>query len=369
MRARSIITVSILLLFIAATTARAEVRFKQRGKVSFYIVENEPWHPEGFDEPTILQVPLVERAPTIDGQVDDEAWSRAEEIKVPLAYGPVKEATLKAVYTEKEVFLLVSWPDPTKDDLHHPWVWDAEQGRYVEGPQVEDQLLVSFEAGCDWTPSLLSGYTYDLDSWRWLAARTNPLGQAIDTNGHTRKNSRAHHVKYKVRGTKPTWQLKFDGHGPGFLTKPWQELTRWYRLEPIPSEVWIRNDADDGFNPPPFVKRRQAPTMNAEPQHALPAPGPRPAYAAPAPPPVVPQYEPVKLTGDAGEVAAHGRWVDGRWTVEFRRALVTPSRYGTDMVFDRVAQFSLYVFDHTERVDEASESGRLWLRFLPADQP
>jgi hypothetical protein len=54
--------------------------------------------------------------------------------------------------------------------------------------------------------------------------------------------------------------------------------------------------------------------------------------------------------------------------VELRRALETPKLTLEDSVFRRATQFSVYVFDATERLDEASESGRLILEFEPAGQ-
>jgi hypothetical protein len=368
MRVRTIAVVTCLLVLIGASTAGAEKRHYQFGDNNKLIfVKGESWQPEGFDEAIILTAPLVEKAPAIDGKADDPAWARAKSLTVPLAYGPVKEATLKAVYTEKEVFLLVSWPDATKDDQHHPWVWDAEQGRYVEGPQVEDQLLVSFEAGCEWTPSLLSGYVYDFDGWRWLAARTDPIGQAVDVAGHTHKHSVGGHyfTKYKTRATGPTWQLKFEGFKPSFRTTLWQELERIYRFSPISEDIWVSLSPDGEQPSTSFAERLEAPTYPPESKDA-PAGLLRPAHAS-QPTQILPQFKPVKLTGDAGEVAAKGRWADGRWTVEFRRVLETPARTATDMVFNRVTQFSVYVFDHTERLDEAGESGRLFIQFLPAE--
>ena len=89
---------------------------------------------------------------------------------------------------------------------------------------------------------------------------------------------------------------------------------------------------------------------------------------AKAGPDTVPQYLPVRLTGNAGEVAARGHWADGRWTVEFRRTLVTDADTTSDSVFQRTTQFSIHVFDHVERLDETSESGRLFLKFEPAGQ-
>jgi hypothetical protein len=361
--------VALAFLVVAMVSqAQADVRHYQVNEFNFITwVENDPWQPEGFEKVLILKASKVEAPPIIDGRGDDPAWAQAEALKVPLFYGPVKEATLKAVYTEKEIFLMVSWPDATKDDQHRPWIWNPELGRYVEGSQVEDSLLVSFESGCEWTPSLLSGYVYDFDGWRWLAARTNPIGQAVDVNGHVQDRwiPDKGFKKYKARNKKPFWNLKFTDHRPNILTKRWFELDRAYQFQPISEVVYVALEPD-GYRPPAFAVRLPAPQVDPELIKPPPSLGAKPAYAAPSVPAMVPQFKPVKLEGDAGEVAAKGTWKDGRWTVEFRRILVTPARTKTDWVFERLTQFSIHIFDHTERVDESSESGRIFLQFMPA---
>jgi len=82
---------------------------------------------------------------------------------------------------------------------------------------------------------------------------------------------------------------------------------------------------------------------------------------------IIPQFTAVKLEGDAGEIGAKGHWEDGFWTVEFSRILRTPSSTATDTEFTRLTQFSIHVFDQTERIDEVSESKRLFLEFLPEE--
>jgi len=365
MKSHAIIIVVLGIVFFASLPAGAEVRHQKLNDVNFITyVDNEAWQPEGFDKALILHARPVKDVLTIDGRADEAVWAQAESLKVPLAYGKVREATLKAVYTDKEIFLLVSWPDPTKDDQYHPWLWNTGLGRYVEGPQVEDSLLVSFEAGCEWTPSLLSGYVYDFDGWHWLAARSDPIGQAVDTSGHVQKRwiPDRGYTKYESRNKKPFWNLKFTDKRPNILTKPWQELSRAYLLQPVVTDAYVSN-RPDGRQPPEFTAKMPAPEV--ETASVL---GPSPAHAAKRPDPVVPQFKPVKLTGDAGEVSAKGHWENGRWTVEFRRMLVTPARTATDSMFDRVTQFSIHVFDRTERVDKSSESGRLFLSFEPESQ-
>ncbi len=366
MRVIAFILVATLIILNWAITARGDVSQRQiNDEVLLIEVENEPWQPEGFDEALILKAARVKAVPTIDGKGSDPVWSQAESLTVPLTYGSVREATIKAVYTDKEVFLLVSWPDATKDDQHRPWVWNQKLGRYVEGKQVEDSLFVSIEGGCDWTPSLLSGYTYDFDGWLWLAARSDPLGQAVDVDGSVLNRSvpGLGFTKYTSRNKNILWDLKFIDRRPDILTKPWQELKRMYKRTPLEREVYVRYQPDpiNRKRRPEFTTKHPAPD-NKQGSNIL---SPQTAHAAQTPLLIAPQYKPAKLTGDAGEVAAKGRWEDGRWTVEFRRVLITPSRTITDSVFERVTQFSIHVFDHVEGLDKSSESGRLFIQFEP----
>lgn len=363
MKARTILAVGILAVLVAGTGSWADVRHYHVNEFnSITWVEDDPWQPESFNDGLILHAPFVTTGPQVDGRAEDPAWSQARALEIPLSHGTTREASLKAVYTEDKIFLLVSWPDPTKSDLHHPWTWSPELGRFVEGSQVEDSLLVSLESGCEWTPSLLSGYVYDFDAWRWLAARSDPLGQAVDVNGHTQDRwiPGMGFVKYESRNKEPFWNLKFTDKGSDILTREWQELDRVYQLQPINVEIYVSMEPD-GYRPPPFVRRVEPPTPVLA--AALGASG-TPSGTEPTP-----QYQPVELTGDAGEVKAKGHWADGRWTVEFERVLETEARTMTDSVLNRLTQFSIHVFDGTERVDQSSESGRLFLQFEPAGDP
>ena len=152
---------------------QAEVTHRQINSQNLVVdVSDDSWQPEGFENGTAIPATFIQDADiTIDGKDDEPAWSLAREVEVPLTYGATKASYLKALYTHKEVFIRVRWADDSEDREHHPWVWDSEQKSYVEGPQVEDSLLLSFEAGCEWTQSLLEGYIFDFDGWHWQAAR------------------------------------------------------------------------------------------------------------------------------------------------------------------------------------------------------
>jgi len=329
------------------------------GRTMVIVQPNDAWQPDGFPESPILHAAPVASGPAIDGNLIDQAWNRAIELAVPLAWGNVREATLKAVYTKEDIFIAVSWPDPTPDEQHHPWAWDAVQNLYVEGPQVEDSLIVSIEGGCDWNASLLANQIYDFDAWVWLAARTNPLGQAVDADGSVQNRwiPDKGYVKYQSRYPDPTWNVKFTDRGDDILTRSWQELERMYKLVPPEADVFVRY-VPDGSSWSAVTNRVAPPT---EPIRTL-SVGLGPS-ASEHDQITVPQYQPVRLTGNAGEVAAKGRWMDGRWTVELRRARVTQAQTSSDSIFARTTQFSIHVFDRADRLDEASESGRLFLQF------
>lgn len=334
--------------------AQADVLRSQSSDENIMVrVSNESWQPENFVNGTTIPATYMQQAGiTLDGKDNEPAWSSTAEVAVPLAFGSVVGASVKALYTDREVYIRVRWADPTQDREHHQWIWNAEQEQYVSGPQIEDSLMLSFEAGCEWTPSLLSGYSYDFDAWHWLAARSDPVGQAWDLYGslYDRNRPDYEHSAYQSRNSSNIWNVKFNDHIGELSYQNWSELDRSYNFRAAISTVFYRTELD------------RLRTTDASEQ--IPAPLSAPADEAAT----FPQYKAVKLEGDAGEVSAKGHWEDGYWTVEFSRILVTPSEYVTDSIFNRLTQFSIHVFDHAERVDQSSESARLFLRFLPKEQ-
>jgi len=338
----------------AAVSARAEVVQNRINAENLIVhVSDESWQPEGFRNGTVVPA-AYQHSPdiVIDGQANEPAWQKAAEVEVPLDYGPVQSALLKAVYSDKEVFIRLRWADDDEDRQYRPWVWSPEQNQYVSGPQLEDSALLSFEAGCEWQPSLLAGQIYDFDAWQWLAARSDPLGQAVDLYGNVQDQvMNPGMVEYQSRELRQPWNLKFTENANPDLYASWDGLDRVYMQQPFNETVYVQA-VPDGRDPPPFFEQ----------------------VAAPASPPdagdtakVFPQYIPLKLTDGAGEVSARGQWEDGYWTVEFRRERITPATTLNDTVFNRMVQFSVHVFDQAEKCDEASESDRLFLKFMPQD--
>ena len=136
----------------------------------------------------------------------------------------------------------------------------------------------------------------------------------------------------------------------GILHKPWDELERQYMRWPVLGTVFY-GDRLDGTRTVGFARLLPPP--------ADPPSGPPSSSAA-----LQPQFEPFELKGNAADVGAKGHWEDGFWTVEFRRKRITEGGTAWDIQFERLTQFSLHVFDRTERLDQSSESPRLFFQFL-----
>jgi hypothetical protein len=336
--------------------AYAEVHRSQYADDDIFVtVLGDDWYPEGFEHGLSVPAVFVQQPDIrIDGKDDEPEWKSAQETVVPLAFGNTREALVKVLYSKDMLYVRVRWADDTEDREHHPWVWDANQEQYVAGPQVEDSVMLSIEAGCNWNPSLLAGYQYDFDGWRWLAARSDPVGQAWDLMGNIADQDHAllKPTPFESRVKENAWNVKFgDYDGETEISHlPWNELDRYYLYRPVRPVSWYRAEIDG--------------MRVTEISEQLPAPQASPVDKSQS----FPQFKAVKLEGDAGEVGAKGHWEDGYWTVEFSRNLITPANTLTDSVFTRLTQFSIHVFDQTERIDQTSESDRLFLEFLPEEQ-
>ena len=322
-------------------------------KYSYVKIEDNSWQPEEFRNAIVIPASYIETpAITLDGKDDEADWDNATEIAIPLLYGLVSKAWLKALYSDEEVFIRVRWEDATEDREHHPCIWNSEEERYIEGKQVEDSLILSIEGGCWWTPSFMEGQVFDFDGWQWLAVRSDPVGQAVDIDGsvYDRPFRKGREGQLKSRGSKDVWNVKFTEEEEDSFHKTWEELERMYVYQPALTTLYYRGKADrsDSWE---FGQRLPAPESAPEDENQT-----------------FPQFKAVKLEGDAGDVSAKGHWENGAWTVEFSRAHFTDSETVTDSVFSRLTQFSVHVFDHVERIEQASESGRLYLQFMEKEQ-
>jgi len=337
------------LLICAGAHAEIE-RVEKPGNITKVFVRDDPWQPDKLKQGTLIPAAYSSGEEIfLDGIDNEDAWAAASEVTVPLSFGTVESAQLKALYTDEDVIIRVRWADATEDRLHHPWIWDEKLGNYKIGPQIEDSLMLSFEAGCEWFPSFLVGYDFDFDAWRWLAGRTDPLGQALDLSGSMKDAQLPMNTRYTPRYRENEWNLRITDTQDGNLHKPVEELDRQYMIWPVLDTVYYHANLD-GRRGQEFTRAMAA------------------ASRLPSSPALVPQFEPLKIEGGAADVRAKGHWEDGYWTVELRRKRLTEDGGGYDIQFQRLTQFSIQVYDQVERLDESSESGRLFLQFLDKER-
>ncbi len=204
--------------------------------------------------------------PEIDGSGGDDAWRRTGGI-ITRDKASGTEITIKAVYTDKRIFFLVRFPDPDESRQHKLWVWNADQGLYVMGPQREDCFVFKWAMEDGTTDlSLSSDVPYLADIWFWKAERTDSQGYADDKwqKLQHRNNPRAMPVESKT-GSKMFLLRRGDLGQPAYR-----------------SVIQMENIGE-----------------------------------------TVRQYTYRKPTGSRANVQAKGSWKEGTWGVEFTRLLKT----------------------------------------------
>jgi hypothetical protein len=214
---------------------------------------------------------------------------------------------LRAVRSATHLYILAQWEDATQDDTaHKPWVWDRSKNAYVEGPEREDMFAIAFEHRGEFTADMLSPVEGSWDVWQWKATRTNPQGYAMDRL----------HVYSK---TQPQGKAKEHKARDG-------------------TSIWISRAEDAGKTvegkvaaPKEFKGERVSQYVNSTPD------------------------------GSASDVRAKGRWTDGKWTVEFSRALATG--HDDDTRFDASRSYRMAVSTHDRTGDMDRASGTVLLTF------
>ena len=237
--------------------AWSEVKFEQLNEKNLVVkVKGEDWQPStnNWENGQTIPVTWINKADiSLDGKATEKNWDRTPEIAVPLYWGNVNNVFVQALYTVDDVYVKLRWQDDTEDRQHHPWVWDKGAREFVAGPQIEDSVILSFEAHCEWTPSFLSGYGFDFDGWQWLAARSDPLGQAVDIEGNVKASDRPRKqfASYTSRNNEIIWNVKFlHDKGEGIFHANWNELERVYMLQPVGEDVLYRQSSSEGAGIP-----------------------------------------------------------------------------------------------------------------------
>jgi hypothetical protein len=269
---------------------------------------------EGPIELTV--VPLADE-PTLDGR--DLEWKEIQEAVVPLwptverdpdnHLGPV-DLMLKAGSFKDRLYLLLRWPDPSPSTTHLSWVWDFTTNSYRQGQDREDRLAIRWGLDESFRACLLGGPPHRADLWLWQAARTNPVGYALDATQLVSLKPIADGKPWRTPGGKVRWlALRLD-KGAAFTYSPKYSS---YKGDIVPRFI---------------VKKAE------------------------------------KLSGSRKDVEAKGLWVEGYWTLEMARNFKTDDP--NDIAFERgsVVELAISAANRSEGAHE-SVSPLIRLRFPP----
>lgn len=328
---------------------------------------------------TELRVPLVSRAPVLDGEGHDPAWSQVSPVSVHTARGanlPNGEAVVevRAVHDGDRVYFLFRWPDPTRSQKMLPIIkmiegWRVLQSGYDQN-DVNDYYEDKFAVILSTRPALGSG--------------TIHLGQDLIKGPHYRNPRGLHYTKDSSIVDLWHWKsVRSGGVSPGFIDDN-------HIGPPLPSETeGVRYTGGYTQDPPgaphPYVSN----WTKVNPELGLDDTPVIPRYL-PASPKVLQRIAPVDLDpdahdqngwlltldevvpyseelddypigtvlpgivlersyeGDRADVRAEATWQDGFWTLEAARRLDTGSQY--DIAFSRARPVYLWVavFNHTQ---------------------
>lgn len=150
----------------------------------------------------------VTTAPTLDGKGEEEVWNAAQQYEIPLTGYSGDQISMKVVYTDTDIFFLVSWSDYSHS-IRQEGSWGRVHvgGEFGKAPTeakerwerfgAEDMLSIiwnldssDFEAEDFPQKAHLAGFKTSqgkMDRWLWKAGTTDPvhllLDQYIDQKG------------------------------------------------------------------------------------------------------------------------------------------------------------------------------------------
>ncbi len=314
----TLLILSQLYLLINSSIALAQTSYDKQ--FSLGISDNDDKNKNGapiltlkFSEGTSSSDTVVAKlgTPTIDGVAGDPEWGEPSTIPlIPvLSGGGPTEATVRAAYDQIFIYFQVTWEDPTNTESIHKktWVYDANSDTWTQSGN-EDRVYIlwnidaqDFGDGCtvychvEWDIDSHMGTNNPgdtLDVWHWKAARTNPLEHADD--------------KYWADLTKA--KVFFYDSGDVERTRIADSGSGFDSGNKNGSLPMYMNENDPGTNID-FLLDYEAIAFDPD--------------AAWDDGDTVPGYVLSEGTGSESDVEAIGKFSDGVWVVEFRRALFT----------------------------------------------
>jgi len=296
---------------------------------------------------------MAAAAPAIDGDAKDAIWKTAPAVKLEAVKGAnfkggKTNATLQVAYDKENLYLLLTYDDPTLSVQRSPYKkqpdgsWqklkDPEDKGGDNDVYYEDKFamiwninnsILGFEKfGCAISchggePGKPYGnkYTEEAgevgDVWHMKWVRTGHLGQLDDGYvDHTRFDPEKE--KNAGRKTDPKTgggydDVKLVNGKPEFMSKDAKPANKG-------GTYWIKTEDKVPFDDSKFKAGDEVASIIVSP-----------------------------FVGDRGDVKIAGKWANGKWTYEITRKLVTGSKF--DVTFDDLKKsyyFGLALFDNAQ---------------------
>ena len=229
------------------------------------------------------------------------------------------ELEIQAVYTDSDIYFLVTFPDADESRVHKSWVWDKGRQIYTVGNDREDTFIFKWNMGT--TPvdlSLASDTPHLADIWFWKACRTDSIGYADD---------KVH--KYSEVENRDATRFFTKSGNKMYLLRLGDEGSSAYKID--------------------LISEYREETM--------------------------PRYILQEPRGSRGDVRARGTWQNGQWTIELSRKLTTSHEDDVQFVPGKKVLFgvSRYEIAGRKRNDKLTQplygtgevNEPLWLEFNP----
>lgn len=304
----------------------------------------------------------VAAPPAIDGKVDD-IWSKAEATTFTTSGGAnsgTSTVTLKAVYTDTDVYFLVEWTDPTESLRRAPWQKQAD-GTWTKLKDPSDKggdsnLYYEDKLALIWDINVEGFNQQGCFSLCHAGETGKPFG-----NKYTPKEGQLADI----------WHMKIVRTNPvGYIDDQYVDATRY---DPAKSpDAGRKSDPGAGGYTDNVNANKTAPAFTADDQPAPPywildeqkkpfadayKAGDEIAGIVVKPP-----------TGDRADIKAKAVYSNGKWVMEAGRKLSTGSQY--DVQFSDMKKeysFGAAVFDNAQV--RHSYSGVLKLKFAEEKAP
>ncbi len=245
-----------------------------------------------FSDQTIIAVKTTGTVPFIDGFDNDPIWQRLDGIVTHADRANI-DVKIKAVRTDKVIFFLVRFPDENESRSQKALHWNKKIKMYELGPEREDCFI--FKWNMEPKKVDLSVYAdegYETDIWFWKAGRTDPAGFADDKRQILSKS----------------------------LNKKCKKIT-----SKSGKTMYFQRISDTGKS----------------------------AYSADIPIEykggIISQYKNRQPQGSRADIKAKGNWRDGKWIIEFCRALDTGHNDDVSFTVGKKYQFGIAISEIADK--------------------